>query len=252
MEEKFFCGKQALIVGGTGGIGREISLSLAESGADLCIHGAHGGEKCDSLLNEISARCGKSPDLIIQNLLEIPFSELESTELFERAKRTDILCLCFGPFVQKPLHETLIEDWQRVALYDYALSGALLSAALPGMMERRWGRILLLGGTGTSVRREFASNAAYAGAKSALNVLLDSTAAFYADYGITCNMILPGFVDTEYQDTRLKESLAAKMPLKSMICPKSIAEKALFLMKNADINGAAVRVDRGWSALKSL
>lgn len=252
METNLFNGKTALIVGGTGGIGRELSLALAQTGARLVIHGGHESEQTRSLIHEIKKISGKKPLLFTQNLLERLFFDLEDSPLLLEARKCDILCVCFGPFVQKPLHETSLSDWEKVALYDYALPGLLVSAALPRMMENRFGRILLFGGTGTARRTEFATNAAYAGAKSALNVLVSSTAANYAEYGITCNAILPGFVETEYLSEPKKAELGAKMPLGSLISARSVAESAIFLLKNADINGTSLSVDRGWSPSKNI
>lgn len=248
--EKCFEGKTALVVGGSGGIGSEISLALAQNGAGLVIHGGHKSEKFDLLAKKIENLSGKKPNLLVQNLLESDFSSLESSELLGAARNCDILCVCFGPFVQKPLHETSLCDWKNAALFDYAFPGLLVSAALPEMMSKKWGRILLFGGTGTSFREEFSTNAAYAGAKSGLNVLTASVAASYAEYGITCNLICPGFTETEYLSEAQKSALSSKMPMETMIKTSSIAETALFLLKNADINGATLRSDRGWSTLK--
>lgn len=247
MEEILLKGKKALVVGGSGGIGREISILLARNGTDLTIHGSAMSEKFSSLVQEIRTETGRNSEVIAQNLLDSTFSELESSPLFAAARKTDILCVCFGPFVQKPLHETNLQDWEKVALFDYALPGLLISAALPNMMKNNFGRILLFGGTGTSHRTEFSTNSAYAGAKSGLNVLVSSIAANYAGYGITCNAIMPGFVETEYISESQKSVLASKMPLGSMICANKMAENALFLLKNADINGTWLRADRGWS-----
>lgn len=248
--EKCFDGKSAVIVGGSGGIGAELSLALAQEGASLVIHGGHKSDKFDLLAAKIEKLRGKKTEIIIQNLLDSDFSSLERSELLQAARKCDILCVCYGPFVQKSLHETEVSDWKNAALFDYALPGLLVSAALPGMMAKKWGRILLFGGTGTSFREEFSTNAAYAGAKSGLNVLAASVAAFYAEYGVTCNLICPGFTETEYLSEMQKDGLRKKMPMKTMIKSSSVAETALFLLKNADINGATLRLDRGWSTLK--
>ena len=240
-------GKTALVVGGSGGIGAALSLALAQNGVNLMVHGGHESEKFDSLLQKILEISGMKPKKIVQNLLESPFDSLESSALAESARNCDILCVCFGPFVQKPLHETNLSDWKTVSLFDYALPGFLVSSALPPMIKNQFGRILLFGGTGTSHRSEFSTNAAYAGAKSGLNVLVSSVAANYADSGIPCNAICPGFVETEYLSESLKSELSSKTPLGSMISLTSVAETSLFLLQNADINGTVVRLDRGWS-----
>ena len=247
METKLFDGKTALIVGGTGGIGRAISRALAGTGANLVIHGSRAGEKSDSLAREIKEISGKTPKIISHDLLATPFAELDASEIVHEAQKCDILCVCFGPFVQKPLHETTLADWQKVALFDYALPGLLVSSALPNMMRNQFGRILLFGGTGTTHRTEFFTNAAYAGAKTALNVLVSSVAAAYAQSNITCNMISPGHVGTEYLTAPQKAVLSARMPGGRLIPPSAIAETALLLLSAPDISGTTLRVDRGWS-----
>ena len=74
---------------------------------------------------------------------------------------------------------------------------------------------------------------------------MQSTAAAYADCGITCNAVLPGLTKTEY--TADAQTLAHKMPLGTMLETKSVAESAMFLLQNPDLNGVLLRVDRGWT-----
>lgn len=248
-----FRNKKALVVGGSGGIGREISILLAEKGADVTVHGSRKSEKFDSLLEVLKNKASESGgkvSSIIYNFYENDFENISNSPLIKSSETADILCVCFGPFLQKAIDEMTVQDWQLVSLMDYALPGVFVSSALKGMKQKKWGRIILFGGTGTSVRSEFKTNAAYAGAKSGISVLVESTAFSYADYGITCNGILPGFTQTEY--TQNKEILEKKMPLATMISAESVAKSALCLMENPDINGALLRVDRGWSPLASL
>ena len=249
--KKIFCGKKALVVGGSGGIGAEISLLLAENGADLVIHGAHNGEKLNSLSEKIQKITGKNPEVIIYDFFKNDFNDFDKSPLFSQAKNCDILILAFGPFLQKSLDQTSLEDWKNLSLLNYALPGSLLSRSLPHMCKNAWGRILLFGGTGTSFRREFSTNAAYAGAKAGLNVLVNSVALEYAQFGINCNLICPGFTKTEYISDQAEKVMAEKMPSKKMISAKRVAESALFLLKNADINGETLRLDCGWSPVKN-
>ncbi len=246
-----FENKKALIIGGSGGIGAAIAKKLALGGAELTIHGGHKSNKFDSLVDELEKISQKSIKTIIYNFFPYTFDELSESNLLQEVKSADIICICFGPFLQKRLDVMTLSDWKSCSLLDYALPGLLVSSALPNMMQKRWGRILVFGGTGTEHRKEFLTNAAYAGAKAGLGTLVQSVAACYADYGITCNALLPGFTKTEYTGASDK-ILEKKMPLGTLISAESVADAAFFLLSNPDLNGAMLRIDRGWSPIKDI
>mgnify|MGYP000918751515 CR=1 FL=1 len=125
--------------------------------------------------------------------------------------------------------------------------GILVSAVLPHMADRGWGRILLLGGTRTDIVRGFRTNAAYAAAKTGLSSLVKSVALDYASRGITCNAICPGFVDTEYMDDAERETQASKNPDGKLVSVGEIADSALFLLEKSVYNGTILPVDKGWT-----
>jgi NAD(P)-dependent dehydrogenase (short-subunit alcohol dehydrogenase family) len=226
--KKVFHGKKAVVVGGSGGIGRAIAASLLDEGADVCVIGRHHVPDTESLA------------------LELDYPE-NRIIVIGAAREADILCVVRGPFLQKPLHETTVEDWDRMATSNLAFPGSLVSAALPHMCGNEWGRILLFGGTRTDAVRGFRTNAAYAAAKIGLASLAKSVALEYASKGVSCNVICPGFVDTEYIEPGVKKALAGKNPDEKLISVDEIAELALFLMKNALYNGVIVTADKGWS-----
>ncbi len=238
---KVFENKKAVIVGGSGGIGSAIAQMLAPQCGNLVIHGGHESAKFDKLVQETGAK------KIVLDFSKISFTEIESSALAKEIETCDILCVCHGPFLQKSVHDMSFSEWQTISLMNYALPGAFLSIALKNMRKNHFGRVILFGGTGTDHRTEYATNPAYAGAKSALNVLVQSVAASYARDGITCNAILPGFTKTEY--TKNEDILSKKMPFGTIINSRTLAKSAMFLMENPDLNGVLLRVDRGWTPL---
>jgi NAD(P)-dependent dehydrogenase (short-subunit alcohol dehydrogenase family) len=114
------------------------------------------------------------------------------------------------------------------------------------MKANGWGRILLFGGTGTQGVAGFRTNAAYAGAKTAVSSLVKSVACEYAACGITCNALLPGFTDTEYLSDETRDALKAKIPGGVLLTPAQIAQSARFVLTHAEINGALINLDKGW------
>lgn len=243
-----FSGRHAFVLGGSGGIGSQVSAALAEAGASVCVHGRRRHEKFDRLAADIRKKT--SCTQLFQELPpELPDAVPEA--IAGELLRADILCVCFGPFLQKPLDAMSGDDWNRIVYLNYTFPGMLISGALGAMKRRHWGRILVFGGTRTESVHGFATNAAYAGAKTALCSLVKSAAGAYAAYGITCNAILPGFADTEYLSDRARAALQAKLPGRTLIPVQAIARAALFVLGSPHINGALLSVDSGWDPVFS-
>lgn len=226
--ESDFCGKKALVIGGSGGIGRAIAEALMAEGATVSTVGRHSVPGAESRVVDLD-------------------NPSECAIVFTMASSAEILVVARGPFLQKPLAGTSRDEWQAMAWANLGFPGALVSAALPAMVQAHWGRILLFGGTRTDEIRGFRTNAAYAAAKTGLSSLAKSVALGYAASGITCNIVCPGFVETEYLDPSLKRELAAKNPDGKLISAREMADSALFLLKNGVLNGVVLPVDKGWA-----
>ena len=254
-------GRRALVVGGSGGIGAALAAALAARGADLLIHGGSSRERLaaavaraeeagrGALGDEASGRApaGASARPSVESLL-LPLER--PSDLVDRLPglgRVDILAVAFGPFVRKALHETGAADWERLALLDLALPGALASALIPAMAARGYGRILFFGGTRTDAIRAYSSNAAYAAAKTGLAVLAKSIAAEYSQAGIGVFVLCPGFVDTEYLGEGQRAELRSKAPGGRLIEAEEIAEFAASLVaaEPCIASGAVVALDGG-------
>lgn len=224
-------GKKALIIGGTGGTGLEIAKLLLKENCSVYITGRHfpeifTTEKWQDFKNKIHFF---HTDFSSHN-----FSFTEEFNAFIRD--TNIFCYCFGPFLQKPIHLTTENEWRYLSFYNTTFPGILLSKLLPFMIDTSFGRIIFFGGTRTESVKAYKTNAPYAACKTALSVLVKSTAAHYSQHNITCNGILPGFTDNPPQNTKVTAR-------------EFLASQALYLLKSSELSGVLLNADRGWSPL---
>ncbi|MFH2114297.1 MAG: SDR family oxidoreductase [Spirochaetota bacterium] len=229
----------ALVVGGSGGIGRSICLALAAAGVRLAIHG-HTKEKLAALAGDLSPAI---PELVEADLS----GGIIPAQLEDAARRSDLLVLAYGPFAYKSLAQTSTDDWRILVLANLALPGALVSIASPGMAARGFGRILLFGGTKTELPRGFRLNAAYASAKTGLGVIARSVAAEFAGNNVACTVVCPGMVDTEYLDPGHRERFTQLAPSGKLTRPDRLAAFAVNLLLGdmGLVNGSVINTDDG-------
>jgi NAD(P)-dependent dehydrogenase (short-subunit alcohol dehydrogenase family) len=236
-------GKHALVVGGSGGIGRALSLSLASPGARLCIHGGHDGNKLES-----TAHDARELGAEVTTHLEALSGPEQAANLLEAAGQVDVLVVAFGPWLEAPIAGMGVSEWSRMVSLNLTLPGVLASMVLPGMAERNWGRIVFFGGPRSDRLEGYRRIGAYAGAKAGLASLTRSIALQYAASNIRCNMICPGYVDTEYYSDSQRARARAGSPAGRLVTVGEIASLARYLLSDeADaINGAIIPVDFGF------
>ena len=116
------------------------------------------------------------------------------------------------------------------------------------MKERKWGRILLFGGTETHLLRGFRTNAVYGAAKTGIMSLVKSVSMEYARYGLTSKALCPGFTDNGLLPEDIRLLWAKKNPDGELVNPSAVTDAALFLLKNSSYNGVVMSVDKGWSS----
>jgi len=235
-----FSGRKALVIGGTGGIGRAVALGLAERGAELTVHGGSSVERLESTLRAVRERGAKGDGFLLY--IE---GAAAAEEIAARAPPPDILVCAWGPFRQGKLEALDRESWQKTVESNLIFPGVLVSLCLREMMERNWGRILLFGGTNTAAIRGFTTTAAYSAAKTALGVLAKSTALAAASRGVTCNVLCPGLTDTEYTTEELLRYNRIKSPGGKPLKPEQLAKTALNILEDPSLNGAVIPADQG-------
>ena len=235
-----FSGRKALVVGGTGGIGRAVAVGLAERGAEVTVHGGSSQERLDSTIGTIRENGGKAEGFLLQ--IESPAA---AQQILARCPAPDILVCAWGPFKQGRLEKLDSDFWQKITENNLIFPGILVSLAISGMIERKWGRILLFGSTNTDTIRGFSTTAVYSAAKTALGVIAKSAAKTAGACGVTCNVVCPGLTDTEYTPEDLRRYNRDKSPGNRPLEAGQVAQAALAILENSAFNGAVVPVDQG-------
>jgi 3-oxoacyl-[acyl-carrier protein] reductase len=184
----------ALVTGSSRGIGREIALILAEDFDGVAVHYKESEKAAAEVVAEIGKK-GKPAKAFSADLT----SEQEAYGLIRGVEAhfgcLDVLVNNFGPIIVKPWQELTTSDWEMMyrSVFMSAVWG--ITAALPGMRERGWGRIVNIGYNRVEQLSAFSKITAYAVAKTALLILTRSAAASEFKAGITVNMVSPGLIE---------------------------------------------------------
>jgi 3-oxoacyl-[acyl-carrier protein] reductase len=236
-------GRFALVIGGSGGIGRAVAHELSRRGASLLIHGRHASQKKDDF--------GDSPHEFFDCEFINPrdFIDALDAHLASSGDEPDIIACAFGPFLEKPLAQTTIEEWEWLAHANLVLPGALVSRYFAGMKRKSFGRFLFFGGTRTDTIRGFKKTAAYAAAKTGLGVLGKSIAMEGSAQNVAAVVVCPGPTETEYQDEETKARHASFTQNGTLADARQIAEIAVNLIDQDPClaSGSIVSLDCGFS-----
>lgn len=193
MGEPELSGRTALVTGGGRGIGRATALALADHGARVVLTGRHH-ETLAAVAREIEAGGGQARPLVADAARED-----QVRRLFDGDWPVDILinnAAIVGPI--GPVATVDPQAWSRNIAVN--LVGPFLTChyALPGMLDRGWGRIVNVSAGVASGR--MATWSAYSASKAGLETLTKVIAREAGDRGVRANVVRPGIVDTGMQE----------------------------------------------------
>lgn len=240
--------KVALVTGAARGIGRAIAIGLARGGAAVAINYHSRADAAEEVLGIITAAGGEAVTYKADVAKDDQVKSMVDA-ITEKWGRIDILVNNATTHRGGRIQTVSLEDWATVI--GSALGGAFHCCRhiIPGMVERRWGRIVNL--SSYVALHGFPGDTAYGTAKAGLVGFTLSLAKEVASRGVTVNAVVPGFVPTDMTsglfDTQEKiDREVQKIPIHRPGKPEEIADMINFLVHKGEyITGTVIRVDGG-------
>jgi 3-oxoacyl-[acyl-carrier protein] reductase len=248
-------GRTALITGASRGIGRATAIQLSAAGCRIAVLARDEGR-----LRDVAAECvqvapddADAPYVVAVDVTDaVAIQDAVPSVLGELGGRLDLLANVAGSALRTGLLQELDdEDWQAVLNLNL-LAAVRLQRLCFAALVTAGGAIVNVGSIVAG--RAVAGGAPYAAAKAGLASLTRSAAVQWARHGIRANVVEPGYVPTDFNagliEAGLEPRLLTKVPTGRPVSPESVARAILFAghPDNADITGAVVPVDGGWTA----
>ena len=256
-------GKRALITGSTQGLGLAIARRLAADGCDVVIHGLADTTTLDTIRAEFERDHGVRAQSSSADLR----SPAQIDELITAAGRTfggiDILVNNAVARHNAPVESFTTASWDESLAVNLSAAFHTTRLVVPAMKQNKWGRIVNV--SSIYGLRGATNRVGYVTTKTALIGLTRAVALETAKDGITCNAVCPGTSESPVHHDAIARLIAAegvspiaaelqllagKQPTQRLISAQAVAAFVAFLCTEqaADITGAVLPVDAGWSA----
>jgi 3-hydroxybutyrate dehydrogenase len=250
-------GRVALVTGGGSGIGAAIAAALTDDGARVAVADV-APDAAEAVASRLDGAIARRADVAdAAECRDVVRSVLDETG------RLDILVNNAGLQFVSPLVDFPEDRWEYLIRVMLVGPFHLTKAVLPGMLERRWGRIVNIGSVHSMVASP--NKSAYIAAKHGLLGLTRATAVEAARSGVTVNLVAPAYTRTALVEGQIAGQAEAlgipvedvvervmlePMPLGRLIEPSEVAAYVTFLCSDdaAGITGTAQVIDGGWTA----
>jgi 3-oxoacyl-[acyl-carrier protein] reductase len=235
-------GRVALVTGGSGGIGAAICRMLGAVGVEVAVGYGRGSDAAEALASEIASSAGVRAVALGADLADsgAPARLVAATE--EALGPIDILVANHGVARVASYEEVDAAAFDLTLAVNLRAPFLLAQAVLPGMRDRKFGRVLFMS-SGAAFRGGVVGPD-YAASKAALHGLTFFLATRVAADGVTVNTIAPGFIETAMLPGE-PAALGALVPVGRVGQPEEIADVTLAVLRNGYITNHVFSADGG-------
>ncbi|MEL6119966.1 MAG: 3-hydroxybutyrate dehydrogenase [Pseudomonadota bacterium] len=255
--------KTAIVTGSTSGIGLGLAEGFAKAGANVVINGFGDPAEIEA---ERARLDGLGAGTVVYDGADM--SDPDAIEAFVKAAEAkfggvDIVVNNAGIQTVEPVESFPKDRWDLIVAINMSSAFHTVRAALPGMKERGWGRVINIASAHGLVASPYKT--AYVTAKHGIVGFTKTVALEAAQDGVTSNAICPGYVLTPLVEKQIPDTarsrgiteeevkrdvLLAAQWTKKFVTVEQLAGVALFLCSDAaeNITGVALPVDGGWTA----
>jgi 3-oxoacyl-[acyl-carrier protein] reductase len=237
-----FEGRVALVTGGSGGIGAALCTGLARQGAAVAVHYAANRGRAERIAGEIAEQGGRAA-VFGADLRAAEASERLVEAVERELGAIDVLAANAGMAKVRSIEEIDAAAFDESIAINLRAPFLLARRVLPGMLERRFGRILFTSSVAGFIGGAISVD--YASSKAGLHGLTHFIAGRVAGQGVTVNAIAPALI----QDTAMfpgdPAEMVKKVPVGRLGTPSEVADLAVALLRNGYVTSQVVSIDGG-------
>lgn len=245
-------GRVCMVTGAGQGVGASIARLLSGQGHRVALV-ARGRDRLESVAADLPGPALVVPaDLTDVRQIDDAFSAVE-----REWGPAEVLVANAGAGESAALVATTDELWQRMLDVNLTAPFRCIRRALPAMLERGWGRVVVV--ASVVAKRGESQVSAYSASKHGVLGLVRAAASEVAKSGVTVNAVCPGYVDTPMTDDTVAaiaertgrtpdeaaQVLARRQPIGRLVEPDEVAQAVDLCVRNAAINGQGINVDGG-------
>ena len=252
-------GKVALVAASSKGLGRAVAEELATEGADLVLC-ARGKDTLEQTAESIRTKAGVKVVAVAADVSDPKDAARVVKAAFDEFGQVDILVTNSGGPPSGPFESLTPEMWDSATRLLLKSAVELTRAVLPGMKERRWGRILNV--TSIAAKQPIEGLMLSNSLRAAVIGFARTLANEVAPFGVTVNNLLPGYTRTDRvqelaraagaktggSNTDVVSKWEKEIPMGRLGEPREFAALAAFLASEraSYITGSSIAVDGGW------